>query len=80
MGHTALLWRAALQSLTWLALSPFKSILGSFFLIHTYFVVENSGEAKILNFSRPGSLRDATLACIRMGCEGGNPDIKWLRL
>ena len=40
----------------------------------------NSGEAKILNFSRPGSLRDATLACIYMGCEGGNPDIKWLRL
>ena len=33
----------------------------------------NSGEAKILNFSRPGSLRDATLACIHMGREGGNP-------
>ena len=40
----------------------------------------NSGEAKILNFSRPGSLRDATLALFCMGCEGGNPDIKWLRL
>ena len=35
----------------------------------------NSGEAKILNFSRPGSLRDATLALFCMGCEGGNPDI-----
>ena len=33
----------------------------------------NSGEAKIFNFSRPGSLRDATLACICMGCKGGNP-------
>ena len=33
----------------------------------------NSGEAKIFKFSRPGSLRDATLACIHMGPEGGNP-------
>ena len=38
-----------------------------------------SGEAKILNFSRRGSLQDATLACFRMGCEGENPDIKWLQ-
>ena len=34
----------------------------------------NSGEAKIFNFSRTGSLRDATLDCIRIGCEVGNPD------